>query len=79
MLRYVTLSYVINLFLLSTKHQQLRNLTILEDLQRICEDYFDRMYECESQKYDMEFECRKKDYEVDASQSQVSPVTIKKT
>ena len=31
---------------------------------QICRDYFDRMYICESQKYDMEFECRKKDFEV---------------
>merc|ERR1712106_914524 len=35
-----------------------------DDLQLICQDYFDRMYECESQKYDMEFECRKKDFEI---------------
>merc|ERR1719189_3393442 len=35
-----------------------------EDLMQICRDYFDRMYICESQKYDMEFECRKKDYEI---------------
>ena len=41
-----------------------KNLKFLEDLQRICQEYFDRMYVCESQKYDMEFECRKKDYEV---------------
>merc|ERR1712029_921168 len=35
-----------------------------EDLLMICQDYFDRMYQCESQKYDMEFGCRKKDFEI---------------
>merc|ERR1712107_130369 len=30
----------------------------------ICKEYFDRMYLCESQKYDMEFEVRKRDFEV---------------
>merc|ERR1712219_92233 len=28
-------------------------------LVQICKEYFDRMYQCESQKYDMEFEVRK--------------------
>ena len=31
---------------------------------QICQEYYDRMFQCESQKYDMEFECRKKDFEV---------------
>merc|ERR1712098_448840 len=35
-----------------------------DELIVICRDYFDRMYQCESQKYDMEFECRKKDFEI---------------
>ena len=38
---------------------------ILDELVKICQDYFERMYQCESQKYDMEFECRKKDLEVE--------------
>ena len=38
---------------------------LLDELLTICQDYFDRMYQCESQKYDMEFECRKKDFEVE--------------
>merc|ERR1711890_102305 len=33
-------------------------------LKQICKDYFDRMYLCESQKYDMEFEVRKRDYRI---------------
>ena len=36
----------------------------LEQLKQICKEYFDRMYMCESQKYDMEFEVRKRDFEV---------------
>merc|ERR1712209_238846 len=35
-----------------------------DELMAICQEYFDRMYLCESQKYDMEFECRKKDFEI---------------
>merc|ERR1712029_1099087 len=35
-----------------------------DELIVICRDYFDRMYQCESKKYDMEFECRKKDFEI---------------
>ena len=37
----------------------------LEELAQVCQEYYDRMYQCESQKYDMEFECRKKDFEVE--------------
>merc|ERR1712218_173799 len=33
-------------------------------LKRICKEYFDRMYQCESQKYDMEFEVRKRGFEI---------------
>merc|ERR1712200_203437 len=35
-----------------------------EQLKQICKEYFDRMYLCESQKYDMEFEVRKRDFEI---------------
>merc|ERR1719209_2604535 len=35
-----------------------------EQLKQIVKEYFDRMYLCESQKYDMEFEVRKRDFEV---------------
>merc|ERR1711884_856177 len=34
------------------------------ELRALCKKYYDRMYICESQKYDMEFECRKKDFEI---------------
>merc|ERR1712027_168046 len=33
-------------------------------LMAICKEYFDRMYMCESQKYDMEFEVRKRGFEI---------------
>ena len=46
---------------------------ILDDLVKICQDYFERMYQCESQKYDMEFECRKKDLEVDGFEFFTTP------
>ena len=36
----------------------------LDQLKQICKEYFDRMYTCESQKYDMEFEVRKRGFEV---------------
>ena len=36
----------------------------LDALKQICKEYFDRMYQCESQKYDMEFEVRKRGFEV---------------
>jgi len=35
-----------------------------EQLKQIVKEYFDRMYLCESQKYDMEFEVRKRDFEI---------------
>merc|ERR1712109_89371 len=35
-----------------------------DELVKICQDYFERMYQCESQKYDMEFECRKRGFEI---------------
>ena len=38
--------------------------TFLDALKQICKEYFDRMYQCESQKYDMEFEVRKRGFEV---------------
>ena len=37
---------------------------VLDQLKQICKEYFDRMYMCESQKYDMEFEVRKRGFEV---------------
>ena len=40
------------------------HLTFLDALKQICKEYFDRMYQCESQKYDMEFEVRKRGFEV---------------
>merc|ERR1711962_2000143 len=33
-------------------------------LKQICKEYFDRMYMCESEKYDMEFEVRKRGFEI---------------
>merc|ERR1719195_2333545 len=35
-----------------------------DELRQICKEYFDRMYMCESQKYDMEFEVRKRGFEI---------------
>merc|ERR1712180_403728 len=35
-----------------------------EQLKQIVKEYFDRMYQCESQKYDMEFEVRKRGFEI---------------
>merc|ERR1712001_358569 len=35
-----------------------------DQLKQICKEYFDRMYACESQKYDMEFEVRKRGFEI---------------
>ncbi len=37
---------------------------VVENLRQVCKDYFDRMYTCESQKYDMEYEVRKREFEV---------------
>lgn len=34
------------------------------ELQEICEEYYERMYICEGQKWDLEYEVRKKDWEV---------------
>lgn len=36
----------------------------LDDLKEICTEYFDRMYLCEGQKWDLEFEVAKREYEV---------------
>merc|ERR1712142_818275 len=35
-----------------------------DQLKQICKEYFDRMFLCESQKYDMEFEVRKRGFEI---------------
>merc|ERR1712244_202072 len=35
-----------------------------DQLKQICKEYFDRMYTCESQKYDMEKEVRKRGFEI---------------
>ncbi|KAL9873828.1 troponin I isoform X1 [Glossina fuscipes] len=42
------------------------------ELQEICEEYFDRMYQCESQKWDLEYEVRKKDWEINDLNAQVN-------
>ncbi len=36
----------------------------IDDVQAICKQYYDRLYLCESQKWDLEYEVRKRDYEV---------------
>lgn len=36
-------------------------------LQKICQEYYDRMYTCEGHKWDLEYEVRKKDWEVQLS------------
>lgn len=35
-----------------------------DQLKEICKEYFNRMYVCEGQKWDLEFEVRKRDWEV---------------
>lgn len=35
-----------------------------EELAEICQEYYDRMYVCEGQKWDLEHEVRKRDWEV---------------
>lgn len=35
-----------------------------DELKLFCKDYFDRMYICEGQKWDLEYEVRKRDWEV---------------
>lgn len=37
-------------------------------LKRIIQEYYDRMYVCEGQKWDLEHEVRKRDYEVPTKQ-----------
>ncbi|KAG6454989.1 troponin I isoform X2 [Manduca sexta] len=41
-------------------------------LKRIIQEYYDRMYVCESQKWDLEHEVRKRDYEIADLNSQVN-------
>ncbi|XP_055709122.1 troponin I isoform X5 [Phlebotomus papatasi] len=43
-----------------------------EDLKEICTDYFNRMYLCEDQKWDLEFEVRKRDWEISELNAQVN-------
>lgn len=33
-------------------------------MKAVCKEYYDRMYICEGQKWDLEFEVRKRDFEV---------------
>ena len=39
-------------------------LPLIAQLKQVITDYYARMYECESQKFDMEYECRKRELEV---------------
>ena len=63
-----TLSVVFYLNIIASSSHFFRHRTYdntnLEELAQVCKEYYDRMFQCESQKYDMEFECRKKDFEV---------------
>ncbi|XP_026467934.1 troponin I isoform X5 [Ctenocephalides felis] len=43
-----------------------------DKLRKICQEYYDRMYKCESQKWDLEHEVRKRDYEIADLNSQVN-------
>lgn len=38
--------------------------SITDELKEYCQEYFDRMYLCEGQKWDLEYEVRKRDWEV---------------
>ncbi|KAL5276821.1 TNNI1 family protein [Megaselia abdita] len=51
-----------------------RNLSSASEgeLQEICEEYFERMYLCEGQKWDLEYEVRKKDWEISDLNAQVN-------
>jgi hypothetical protein len=40
------------------------DLLLIAQVRQICKEYFDRMYQCESQKHDMEHDCRKREFEV---------------
>ncbi|XP_055842973.1 troponin I isoform X6 [Episyrphus balteatus] len=42
------------------------------ELQEICEEYYERMYICEGQKWDLEYEVRKKDWEISDLNAQVN-------
>ncbi|XP_043484685.1 troponin I isoform X9 [Leptopilina heterotoma] len=42
------------------------------DLKKICQMYYDRVYICEGQKWDLEREVRKRDYEISDLNSQVN-------
>lgn len=47
------------------KIEQTKNIrSITDELKEYCHEYFDRMYLCEGQKWDLEFEVRKRDWEV---------------
>lgn len=37
---------------------------LIDDLKEICQEYYERVYACEGQKWDLEREVRKRDYEV---------------
>lgn len=37
---------------------------IVDTIKKICKEYWDRVYICEEQKWDLEREVRKRDYEV---------------
>ncbi|XP_044578424.1 troponin I isoform X9 [Cotesia glomerata] len=43
-----------------------------EDLKEICQAYYERIYACEGQKWDLEREVRKRDYEISELNSQVN-------
>ncbi len=36
-----------------------------EQLRQVCKAYFDRVWQCESQRFDLEYDVRKKEYEVE--------------
>lgn len=40
------------------------NRLLVEDVADICREYYERVYACEGQKWDLEREVRKRDYEV---------------
>ncbi|XP_055296690.1 troponin I isoform X6 [Sitodiplosis mosellana] len=43
-----------------------------EELAEICQEYYDRMYVCEGQKWDLEHEVRKRDWEINDLNAQVN-------
>ncbi len=70
--RQITLISFLFLLSLSLPIRFLSSLSSLlfssaEQLRQVCKAYFDRVWQCESQRFDLEYDVRKKEYEVERS------------